>query len=713
MYGVNLSFSFAVMRMYVMKGILWVGFSFLLVVFSVGELSATLIDMRDVMHSRYKENQEKGSLKKFPEWTLNGNLYEKAHAMAELQLVHPALQALDLTYNVISDRCSGEEILARDITNVFAKSSAGEQFRMMLDAREMVSTVKDAWFDQSCLAVYACYNKDALTSKWVDLDNLKYSDTVYRSCTSTVDDIFMIMYQRASSLERMKNLNYGDEFLVNGNADDGPYDLLLDIQAIGDILFAHNDGPSEIHFYDMQQVSSYVTNDPDELTPFETINPEEKDRMSRFPVTIWVTPTIPKQVQGVFPPKQWWVSPVNAGWLSSNLVKPFGWWPAAQAVGEHAWGSIANIACEEPLEDIEPQEDILALAEAENEQTKTYNAKLDLDTEVAIILASKMSPEDEQQLGVIPRGWWGDPSDPSPPSPEAEETAKQIFNDLLDMDGVTLEATKKHIQWCVEQFTEGDKGAWSKILFKSITQPAEFTKCVLWNLCREIWDPTWRGMFRIKICRELRKWSGLLSNQSIKSSEEVIDEMLNICTTLKESGALLEHNKTKDHLEDKLMRIKFANKFAFGVSVIFKWPRDAIDPAIAKQRARQQREFLENVQLNITDDLTFVEERNRYLILESWGSRGWTEGDTEIAKANQEQMENNARLADVMYREWVTANTNAVATQLQLDTTAGVIWQIQDFVAQNIEMRKTANQYTDAINKKWATTLRLYQASPH
>jgi hypothetical protein len=62
----------------------------------------------------------------------------------------------------------------------------------------------------------------------------------------------------------------------------------------------------------------------------------------------------------------------------------------------------------------------------------------------------------------------------------------------------------------------------------------------------------------------------LISNQSVKSAEEVIDEMLNVCTTLKESGALLEHNKTKDHLEDKLMRIKFGNKFAFGVSVIFK-----------------------------------------------------------------------------------------------------------------------------------------------
>gem|GEM_PF-4591841 len=29
--------------------------------------SSALIDIRDIMHSRYKENEVKGSLKKFPE----------------------------------------------------------------------------------------------------------------------------------------------------------------------------------------------------------------------------------------------------------------------------------------------------------------------------------------------------------------------------------------------------------------------------------------------------------------------------------------------------------------------------------------------------------------------------------------------------------------------------------------------------------------------
>lgn len=653
-------------------------------------------------------------MEKFPAWTVNGNLYEKAHALAETQLTHPALQSLDLAYEVIADRCDGKNIQLSDITNVFAQSAAGEQFRMLLDARDMVSTVKDAWFDKSCLAVYACYNNDALTAQWVDIPRLKYSQDVFWSCTTTVDDLFLVMYQRASTLETMKNVNYGDDFLANANPDDGPYDLLLDIQAIGDVLFAHNDGPSEIHFYDMEPVGSYVKNDPDKLTTFKPTDPDARDRVDRFPATNGVTPSVPLEAKDLVPPEL----PIPATQPSSfNVaIKPFDFWPVAQSAGAQQWSSIANIACEVPLQDTPPAKDILDLATAENEQTTTYNTKLDLDTEVAILLWGKMLPEEEAKKWILPRGGVNriPPVEtiPPPTNPEAPEVAKQIFTDILDLDGVSLENTKKRIQQCVEEFTDGDKGAWVKILAKSITQPAEFTKCVFGDLCDEIGDPSWRGMFRIKVCRELRKWSWLISNQSIKSSEEVIDEMLNVCTTLKESGALLEHNKTKDHLEDKLMRIKFWNKFAFGVSVIFKWPRDAADPAVAKLKAREQRAYLEKTHLSLTDDLTFVEERNRYLVIQGKGARKWLDANDELTKRNQAQLEKNARVADVIYKQWVAANKNVVAEQLQLNSTAGIIAQVQEFVVQNIEMRKTANQYTDSINTRRATTLRLYQASP-
>lgn len=668
--------------------------------------------MRDVLHSRSKENEQKGDLKAFPQGTLNGNLYTSAHAMAELQLAHPALQALDLTYNLIADRCDGADILARDVTNVFAQLPVWEQFRMMLDAREMVSTVKDAWFNASCVAVYTCYHKDELLAKWVDLQNLKYSNEIYRSCTSTVNDVFMIMYQRASSLETIKNINYGDEFLANGSPDDGPYDILLDIQSIGDVLFTHNDGASEIHFYDMQPVWSYVTNDPDEITPFVPEKPKELDRTARFPVTNGITPAIPKDVVPVFPPKNTKnFEETPPAWSPGPALQPRGWWPSAQAPGEQAWNSIANIACELPIEKQKPQEDVLSLAEQENKQTDEYNTKLDLATEVAVLLASKMSPGEEEKLGIIPRRNVPKEKEDAPVAPYQQETAQQIVAEIIDTEWSSLDAIKAKIQQCVEKFTEGDKGARSKILLKSITQPAEFTKCVFGHLCKEVGDESWRWMYMLRVCKELRKGSWLISNQSIKSSEEVIDEMLNVCTTLKESGALLEHNKTKDHIEDKLMRIKFWNKFAFGVSVVFKWPNDAVDPGIAKQKAREKREYLENVHLQISDDLTFREERNRYLVLQSTETQGWFDADTDSAKRTQAQIEANVASFDKLYETRTKWEKNSVATQLQLNSTAWTIELIQAFVLENIEMWKTANQYTDAMNKRRATTLHLYQAS--
>lgn len=114
-----------------------------------------------------------------------------------------------------------------------------------------------------------------------------------------------------------------------------------------------------------------------------------------------------------------------------------------------------------------------------------------------------MTAEEEEELGLDDRG--GDDEGDSPISPEAQQEAETIAEDILDLDGVSLENTKNKIKQCVEQFTDGDPEAWGKILWKSITQPAEFTQCVFGHLCKEIGDESGRGMYRIKICKELRK----------------------------------------------------------------------------------------------------------------------------------------------------------------------------------------------------------------
>lgn len=678
---------------------------------------ATLIDMRDMLHTRYKENENKGALTAFPKWIIEWNLYEKAYSMAQLQLAEPALKALDLTYNAIKETCWWENIQARDITAVFARSDLGKQFRMMLDARGMTSSVQDGAFIPSCMAVYTCSNKDLLESKWVALKEVKYSDEAFWSCSTTVSDIFSVMYQRTSVLDTMKMMNYWDDFLVNAKAEDWPFDLLLDVQAIGDILFTQNDWPSQVSFYNSQPTASYVNNDPKALSWFVSVDPSSQTRLDRLPVTSSISPAVPEKTTGTFPNNTVWTNQ-KTSWNPQNggaWIKPQEWSLLPQQPSEAWTPQLQNQFCEPMPTPEAKQPDLLDLAEKENQQTNTYNKELNLDEQVALLLWSKIHAEEEEKIWVLPRGTPWSKNDNQDPAFSQEAT--NIVNEILDLWGESLETVKNKIKQCVEQFTDENPQAWWKIVRKSMTQPAEFTQCVLWNLCKEIWDESWRWMYSIRICKELQKPWWLVRQQSIKSVEEVIDEMNNVCSTLRESGALLEHNKTKDHMEDKMMRIKFADKFSFGVSVFFKWARDKKDPAVEKQLAAQERSYLEKAHLGITDDLTFVDERNRYLIIQpSWTawSRRWLAVTTPVAQANQVRFEQLAQFSDALHTIWnASLATNPVAEIYQLDANATTIDLVSTFIQDNVSLRATANQMTDALNNKRKAALSLYQASPN
>lgn len=687
--------------------------------------------MRDALHSWYKENEELGDRASLPKWIVNGDIYTYAYAMAQAQVAHPALQALDLTYQSIANRCGGEDIALSDITTVFSRISAGLNLRYLLEAKRIVWTIQDYPFNDSCKAVYKCYYRTYLEEQlWDDFDAWdQFTDEVNTTCRNVVDELFMIMYERTRTLESMKNLNYGDELLANAKQDDGPFDLLADVEAIWNILFSHNDPPAEIHFYTVEPLDGYVSNDPDKLTPYPLRNPEDEERLDRLPPTAWRSPTIPQDSDDIYPPE-----PFLPLWtdLVDELQYPIGpqtlpttdWLVGSEPVELPSNTILWNVFCEIPLEDEVIDEPILERALQENDQTTTYNRKLDLDDEIAVALGAKFSPEIEEWFGYTFRGAWGEIFNPTPPVQQEVET---IVNELLDLGWETLEETKTKIQQCVADFTNEKKDAWGKVLFKSITQPAEFTKCVFWHLCKEISDPSWRWFFHIKICRELRKGHGLISVQPVKSIEEIVDEMLNVCTTMKESGALLEHNKTKDHLDHKLMRLKLWNKFAFGISVIFASPEDAVDPAIAKAKAIDRREYLESLHLDVSDDLTFVTERNKYLLLQDKRStRMWFEANNIVAQNNQLSVE-SANTSDVA-TPVTTPNPSPSSTDLQQTTSisfpnnrwlksqlmsnATTISAYQLFLLENIQMRDVINQYTDSMNKKRKTTYDRFQASP-
>ena len=145
----------------------------------------------------------------------------------------------------------------------------------------MTEIEEEELFGQSCVKVVKCFlqyqvNEEARrvaeerTIEQGNLDDMTYNYTTRDLCETIVTETYETMSTWIMSLETIKNINYGDDLLLNGKHDDGPFDLLADIETIGDVLFAHNDDPSEVHFFSMQPPESYVDNDPNETTPYQT-----------------------------------------------------------------------------------------------------------------------------------------------------------------------------------------------------------------------------------------------------------------------------------------------------------------------------------------------------------------------------------------------------------------------------------------------------------
>jgi hypothetical protein len=127
---------------------------------------------------------------------------------------------------------------------------------------------------------------------------IQYTNQARSDCQRIVEDGYEMMSVSVSTISAMKDINYGDDMLINAKRDDGPFDLLQDIEQIGNLLFAHNDPPTEIHFYDVQTPSSYVDNDPDVITPYatEVPNADEDDPIRRIPATNGIDPDFPRSI---------------------------------------------------------------------------------------------------------------------------------------------------------------------------------------------------------------------------------------------------------------------------------------------------------------------------------------------------------------------------------------------------------------------------------
>ncbi|USN55732.1 MAG: hypothetical protein H6765_03975 [Candidatus Peribacteria bacterium] len=248
---------------------------------------------------------------------------------------------------------------------------------------------------------------------------------------------------------------------------------------------------------------------------------------------------------------------------------------------------------------------------------------------------------------------------------------------------------------------DGDENVFQKQIWKTITQPTRLTECVMQATCKEVTDKSGRGLYRFRICKIPTRKYDVTSYQPVYSIEEVVDEIANVCFNLKESGQLIESNRTKDSWDHKLMRVDFADKFSFGISVGFVPLRDEVDPASIKRLEIQRNEYLQKVILDMSDELTTIKERNKYVVL----------ADPEKTLAlNMPGKGSDLELRASQYTEQTTRTTDeAKDQQSQLTQYGEVLDSMQEFVKQNSDYRGVVNDYTHSLNQKWQATFEEFK----
>ena len=69
-----------------------------------------------------------------------------------------------------------------------------------------------------------------------------------------VNNSFSLLEQNTKDMQTFNQDNYGEDMFINGSTDDSNYDLIIDIDRIGNLLFNSFKAPTETLFYKFPKI---------------------------------------------------------------------------------------------------------------------------------------------------------------------------------------------------------------------------------------------------------------------------------------------------------------------------------------------------------------------------------------------------------------------------------------------------------------------------
>lgn len=191
------------------------------------------------------------------------------------------------------------------------------------------------------------------------------------------------------------------------------------------------------------------------------------------------------------------------------------------------------------------------------------------------------------------------------------------------------------------------------------------------------------GIFGISVCTVPVPQGEVLGGKSVQSVEEVVDELNEILSALRNSGQLIKHIKPKEFLETSLLKIKMNKIISFDMNVEFKPIYDSKLKKEQKEKEKSENDATKDrARLESYESSDIAAQKNKYIVLPN----------PIVAQENNSSL-NNQRFSSKTRPE-AAALPAALAKTMNND----ILITIQNFANQNTALRQQVQETLTTLN---------------
>lgn len=563
-------------------------------------------------------------------------------------------------------------------------------------------------FVSACTKAYACISWNPFNA-----ESSKTYTVQSRDCSRVVHNTYQTTQLRLSASAALQQSSRGDEIFQDGTLDNSPYDLLLDIKNIGDVMFQVNKEPTPISaglFFAFPELSwkpgTNPWNNPNawniSLTPWwNSIEiPNQNDQWQEIWNSIWTTSL------GIL---GWnntsWKGESTPGWntldkgigQAISQLQELNSWPSDY---EESNGAVMNEkACLAPSENIQPSLSINEAIALLKDKSKAIDQQNDtIDATNAINNQQTIDGITPSTSG--PGGWLGDS--------DLESLDSQVGELVDSMVKIGWEYPDPRVESCLATCNENYKPGQFSNLQDKYRVSQDLAICTAKCLCSTVSSPDLapypapnsgqyiipKGTFQLRLCMVPGQWKDIARKTKVASIQDILVQINDVLRKLIESGQLMKHTKTKEFLDSSQKKNSFGKMFSFQLSTTFKTLPNDPNPKTVASDLKNYNTNLEEQLLGFGSTIDTDNSEKYLLISDSTQSQSSQENANTIA-----DIQENADMAQAKSELKKFADMSAKSSQLISQASqanyVGLSTELRNFLEKNsafwVQMNDTLN----------------------